>query len=860
MENTGLNKLKFDITLGDGILPHKVKNGGEYTISFLFGTFLQHRMKGEINKMKKILGIILSVVLILSSFSVLAVSATEPIAPTLPDNAIAVIDANGVSKTLGDNGDWAPQWWEGRFTKTGLSADVSDADFIEFDIKFSDYEAFKTFFEENSINFSINFSSTDDIWARSAAVINYFGTPIGSGWYHYVVPMSSFVSWGAPIDWSNIKTWHLYSPASDGSQKPFGELCSDTLTIINICATKSDPPASPENAVAVLDTEGYSGKVGDHAGNTMTDMYGRFNKIQQTTADFSNADYIEFDIYYSDYESFIEFYETNAISFDLNLTSNAGFWDERQSSGSIFGYGEAIGNGWYHYAIPKSAFINRGETPIDWSAIDTWYLIGEGPEVEVGEVYADIVAISNICGTTVPEPSMPEEAVKVLDAEGVSNTLGDNGSWAAQWWEGRFTKRNLSVDLTGADYIEFDIYYSDYDAFVSYLDTNNIDLSINITSSANTENPSWEARSAASIRDYEYDMGYGWYHYIVPKSAFVAWDTTSTDWSNVTTWHLYSANPSAAGTQYPFGDIYSDTLTIKNICGTVREDIPVIDSNLPDIPLNSTAVADQNGGSTTVGDELVWLWDRLYSTAPTADLSSADYIEFDLKSDMYDTLKGVDATNYLTFALVSDFATTQNKWAQRHYVFNVTNYETSVNGDWHHIRIPKTAFNTEEGADWSNKDFWMFGFWGGGAAGELAPASIEVKNICGTTYSFDKTGYTMVDEYAVIGTDKQVSDIVTDLTKVYDVNGIAVDSGKIVTGMSVRCEFDGWVYDQATFVIDNDIDGDGAVTASDMVYAKKFYFGASAATEIQNVAFTGSKTAEASIIDYIQMQNQILEG
>ena len=836
------------------------KNGGEYTIGFIFSAFFQQKMKGDIHKMRKILGLVLSIVLILSSFSVLAVSATEPIAPTLPDNAIAVIDANGVSKTLGDNGDWAPQWWEGRFTKTGLSADVSDADFIEFDIKFSDYEAFTAFMNENGVNFSINFTSTNDnVWAsRSAAVINYFGTPIGNGWYHYIVPMSSFVAWDEiPTDWSDIKTWHLYSPASDGSQKPFGELCSETLTIINICATKSNPPASPENAVAVLDTEGYSGKVGDHAGNTMTDMYGRFNKIQQTAADFSNADYIEFDIYYSDYESFVSFANTNGINFGIDLTSNAGMWDERVSSNSIFGYGEAVGNGWYHYVIPKSEF-NKREGTIDWSAVDTWYLIGEGPAVAVGEVYADIVAISNICGTTVTEPSMPEEAVTELDAEGVSNTLGDNGSWAAQWWEGRFTKRNLSVDLTGADYIEFDIYYSDYNAFANYLDTNNIDFSINITSSANTENPSWEARSAASIRDYEYDMGYGWYHYIIPKTAFVLWDKTPTDWSNVTTWHLYS--PAADGTQKPFGELCSDTLTIKNICGTVREELPDAALDAPELPGNVVALLDRGGSSTTVGDSYVWMWDRLYKNA-SADLSNAEYIEFDLKISDYELLKSDVQSKGYPFVISLSSNDSAGKWANRFVSPNLFDYETGADGSWHHYSVPVSLFVDESG-DWSNINSWMFGFnyAPDGATGELSTVNIEVKNICGTTYSFDKTGYTMVDEYAVIGTDKQVSDIVTDLTKVYDVNGIAVDSGSVVTGMSVRCEFDGWVYDQATFVIDNDIDGDGAVTASDMVAAKKFYFGAAAATEIQNVAFTGSKTAEATIIDYIQMKNAILEG
>lgn len=155
----------------------------------------------------------------------------------------------------------------------------------------------------------------------------------------------------------------------------------------------------------------------------------------------------------------------------------------------------------------------------------------------------------------------------------------------------------------------------------------------------------------------------------------------------------------------------------------------------PALPENPVAVLDENGVSVTVGQYYVWLWDRLFNTTATTDLSEADNIEFDMKSDMYDELKakGVSTNKNLTLALVSNYATTGNKWTQRHFVFDVFKYETGTNGDWHHFKIPKTAFNAEPGADWAKKDFWMFGFWNGsGATDALGSATIEVKNICGT--------------------------------------------------------------------------------------------------------------------------------
>lgn len=959
--------------------------------------------------MKKLLGIVLSVVLILSSMSALMVSAVAPIAPALPEKTVAVLDMDGVSKTLGDNGDWRLNWWEGRFAKAVTAVDFTKADYVEFDIKYSNYETLKSFVETNGISFTFNVTSTAGPWDyRSNVNFMNYGTDIGNGWYHYQIPKTAFaVKSHSGVDWSTVNFWYLFG---EGADVAFGDICSETLTITNICGTaaekpevpansilideygatttvgaqyvwlwdrllkttatadlsdadfiefdmKSDmyeelktagtanyltfvlvsnyastqnkwinrhyqlevfkyetdvngdwhhfripkstfaeesgadwsnvdfwmfgfwnnagetgelgsatievknicgtvltAPALPEKAVAVLDSEGMSNTLGDNADWTANWYYDRFVKVGLTAADFTNADYIEFDIHYSNYAKFASYVKDNGMDFGLHITSSASKWGNRSAASNILRYGEDIGNGWYHYTIPKVLFTLKQGEGVDWSMADSWFLFGEGSTATFGSIFADTLTIANICGTAEQVPAAPENST-MLDADGGMASFRENFSYL---YGALYKTEGLTAtDFSSANYIEFDIKFSNYDDFMAVLAAKpDMRLDFRLGSSAQL----WlDVLGANGITNYFTAGENGWYHVILPKTAFVGAGIVADNfnWNSINCWYFTIENGNMS-TTVDGVNMASDLVSVRNICGTVEASQVAEISDAPAVPVNATAILDENGAATTIGDELGWLWDRLCVPATATDFTDADYIEFDMKSDMYDALKSAGETYCLTISLASDFATTANKWAQRHSVLYVFNYETGTNGDWHHFRIPKEAFNVvDEGADWSNKDFWMLGFWSGGgvAAGDVASATIDVKNICGTTYVLKNDSYTVSDGYAVIGQGTDVSEITTVANKVYTADGNIVISGDAVTGMTIKLEANGWVYDKATVVVDNDVTGDGVVNALDITHFRKIMFETETATEIQNVAITGSKTAAPTIIDYIQMKN-----
>lgn len=60
---------------------------------------------------------------------------------------------------------------------------------------------------------------------------------------------------------------------------------------------------------------------------------------------------------------------------------------------------------------------------------------------------------------------------------------------------------------------------------------------------------------------------------------------------------------------------------------------------------------------------------------------------------------------------------------------------------------------------------------------------------------------------------------------IVDEEGFLVEDGVIATGMAVQCEVNGVIADKAVIVVSGDVDGDGAVNASDVIAAKKAVLG-----------------------------------
>ena len=386
------------------------KDGGANEV-FFFPAALKNNQKGKF-KMKKITVFIVSFLLILSTMSVFMISAAEPIAPAMPDNAVAVLDKDGISKALGDNAESTIQGLYGRHYKRGLTAvDFSSAEYVEFDAKFSNFNAIKEYLTKNNatIEFCLTSAgkSSGDVWVdRSSGgnIMNYMVSE-RNGWHHFSIPKSTFkAKYAAGVDWTKVDTWLLIGEGA-GAQTKWDSHYSEKITIANICGTVSVVPAMPDNAVAVLDKDGISNALGDNAESTIQGLYGRHYKRGLTAVDFSSAEYVEFDAKFSNFNAIKEYLTKNNATIEFCLTSagksSGDVWVDRSSGGNIMNYMVSERNGWHHFSIPKSTFKAKYAAGVDWTKVDTWLLIGEGDGAltKWDSHYSEKITIANICGT-----------------------------------------------------------------------------------------------------------------------------------------------------------------------------------------------------------------------------------------------------------------------------------------------------------------------------------------------------------------------------------------------------------------------------------------------------------------------------
>ncbi len=475
--------------------------------------------------------------------------------PVTDRYARTVLDVEGTHLTFADTPGWFYYYLGDRHKKENLRpADFSDCEYIEFDIKIGDIEAFGEVLSSKGLSMWIRFSSGENIYGNSSAAnitLNDLAET-GNNWYHVKLPVSGFTrNENGAADWSGIKNWQFFLEGNNTDM--IGDMYSMEFYFRNICGTASVPDM-PENAIAVLDKEGCFNVLGAN----YIDAYARFSKVGFEGVNAENADFFEFDIQFSDYEKLISGIERTGVRLDFSVTSSSGYWSERWVAANIFDYSSYSGYGWYHVKIPKSVFYNSGGGGIiDWSDIDTWLMSFEfSSGIAAGESCGITMNIKNICVTAAYAVGFPSNGIQI-DSEGLTNTVGAAYNYL---WD-RLNKTVSSVDLSKADYIEFDINYSDYSAFKAAADSTEYIFCFNLTSSGNQWN---ERVFTESIFDYETSVTGGWHHYKIPKSEFYG----TTDWSGINLW-MFGFNGAPLDPLHYTGEAGNISLTVRNICGTV---------------------------------------------------------------------------------------------------------------------------------------------------------------------------------------------------------------------------------------------------------------------------------------------------
>lgn len=274
-------------------------------------------------------------------------------------------------------------------------------------------------------------------------------------------------------------------------------------------------------------------------------------------ADFSDCETVEFDMQIGDYEAFCAAVEENSLLMWFRLSSDENRYNCNSAASYTVDELIPLGGEWYRVRIAKSRFTRNENGTIDWSNIKSWsFFFSGGTEALVSSLYSMPFSFRNICCTTA-KPELPDNSVALIDAAGRENTVGSYFSYTMD----RLVKFLESpVDLSDADYIEFDLEISDYETYTAELNAAGIVPRLWFSSAENRYN---ERSQVYLYEKYMTECTGKWYHYVIPKEDINVYNAA--DWSNITSWTY-----GLGGTKIAAGDAAGVNLKIINLCGTVR--------------------------------------------------------------------------------------------------------------------------------------------------------------------------------------------------------------------------------------------------------------------------------------------------
>lgn len=645
---------------------------------------------------------------------------------SLPENTVAVLDEEGMENTLGDMSSAQLQWIYGRFYKKALkSVDFTSAENVEFDISFSNYTALNSFMDSNGVHIEFSLTSagksSGDIWVDRSTCgdIRHYLTYVSENQYHAVIPKSSFETrYAGGVDWSKVDTWLLIG---EGNSATIGALYTDTIKISNICATRTPDgaPDMPSDAIVVLDKSGMENTIGDY----WNYMWDRMHKPSPTAADFSTSDFIEFDVYYSDFPALSNALIQKSISFIFNLSSSKSQWIDRSFTGDIFAYETKIINEWHHYKIPKSAFAGSA----DWTKINYWMFGFEGSSDSTGSLKDLTVKVRNICGT-MNKPMLPGNVIAVIDGNGIQNTIGDQYAYLCD----RLWNKVDSVDISKANYIEFDVQYDDFIGLSRATDVLGIDLIFNLSSSGSQ----WSNRyRCTNINRYATAGNNGWYHYKMPIANFESTNTGDIDWTKIDVWMLAF---DGANIRTDAGAYKGENINVKNVCATYSEENELI---RPALNSEALYVLDQLGVLGKLGNTSDTKYSDISKTFVTENIINGNITASKkLSMQIYiDDIGALPKNLSISFGVKSD--------GKYRYLNEIEISNQITTNGWNEVVIPVSAVKTDNLNDLKNIASWKLSSNDNTAVGDKKDCRLFVCNIIGV---LDATAADMPENAVVV--------------------------------------------------------------------------------------------------------------
>ncbi|MBO4467765.1 MAG: hypothetical protein J5766_00555, partial [Clostridia bacterium] len=483
--------------------------------------------------------------------------------PAAPDYPL-MISKDGIGpKAWGDKYSWTRDRLCFDFTSDPL--DISQYDYIEFDIFIRDYDAFKSAVNGKRINFVL---ASSDSKTKIRKLYDFEDQIKTSGWNHVALQMES--KWFIDSGFTSTAIKWMMINFQDGGSDP-NPIGSTMVRIANIgadYAEYSKLPALPKYEILVSESGSRATTWGDKYSWAIDRAY---VNLTENPVDLTDIDQIEFDIYIADYDEFKSAVAGKRINFylassDVKTKTRVRFDFENQITKS----------GWNHVVLDKGSRWQI-DSEFTYKTVK-WVLIGfQDGGSEPNPMKNTVVKIANICGCYAPyryNPELPDNVVAQLGKaeDGTDSRANTVGNYFHYTLDKIYREKLSPVDFSQTPIIEFDIYVSDYEKFLAAendpTDKQNSKLSFQVSS---TPPALWgQYNSPRSYYSSElllapYIKHSGWNHISVGKSEFTV-HNHGVDWSALTAYVVYYHNSSNL---YPYKNANSDLLIkVANIVNT----------------------------------------------------------------------------------------------------------------------------------------------------------------------------------------------------------------------------------------------------------------------------------------------------
>lgn len=639
-----------------------------------------------------------------------------PVPEIEPESVVLYEDI--LFNTLGDNEEYMFSSISDRFKVENLvQTDFSSADIISLDIKFSDYSVLKTELDNNNLKLNLVLYSINGNVEISLSEILKAGEY--NDWYHADI-LTKNIIFEEDFDLSAICGFSL-AVCGDNTDVQIGDNYKIELYITNVSA-RSIPNSLTDTSYGFEISNFNVEKNIFIADNNYSDFVLFENGVFENITD---AEYMEFDIYVSDYEKFIKSFAEDVsgnnvdmsldfvISNDEECVANTITWADVQN--------KVICNGWNHIILPLTDAVNK-DFDLQ-SGVKGWKLSISGENLQAeNPYYSKFIAISNMHLTKyqTPETQCINDILSFITKDGQTTQMASIYKNSSDMAEEHMP---VAADITGATSIEFDLYVQNYDAYKKHMAEKGVtNLILRISSNKNqafNEDCVW-------VRVADYIKKSGWNHISISYQTFSKGSVGALDEKNVDTWQMYYAGNRTATTDNLQGQYFA----IANMAATA-----VIDPKQPENVINQLGTAV----SHTLGNKFHYTPDRIFEEKISpVDFSLGPAIEFDLYVEDYGALMSAIENSELGVRLAFFVSSTPTYlWGQ--YTKPRSYYNTYVDitdmvtkSGWNHIRLGKAdfiAFNHV--IDWSGLTAWYIRFLNtSNREPEVNPAANVMVRVC----------------------------------------------------------------------------------------------------------------------------------